>query len=109
MQAHQTAITAEQLQALGQEHIIVAQEQALSDQVYSLLDAHCVQVVLFAHAIKPLIIHSCVYQSGGRCVHPADNHHRWTDSSAPDDRRQPGDRGKRYFVGVTTYMYFTIV
>ncbi|KAM6929276.1 zinc finger protein 335-like isoform 2-T2 [Lycodopsis pacificus] len=32
LQAHQTVITPEQLQALGQEHIIVAQEQALSDQ-----------------------------------------------------------------------------
>ncbi|XP_034732502.1 zinc finger protein 335 isoform X1 [Etheostoma cragini] len=32
LQAHQTAITPERLQALGQEHIIVAQEQALSDQ-----------------------------------------------------------------------------
>ncbi|TMS16146.1 Zinc finger protein 335 [Larimichthys crocea] len=32
LQTHQTAITPEQLQALGQEHIIVAQEQALSDQ-----------------------------------------------------------------------------
>ncbi len=33
LQAHQTVITPERLQALGQEHIIVAQEQALSDQV----------------------------------------------------------------------------
>uniref|UniRef100_A0AAQ5XXU9 C2H2-type domain-containing protein n=1 Tax=Amphiprion ocellaris TaxID=80972 RepID=A0AAQ5XXU9_AMPOC len=32
IQAHQTVITPERLQALGQEHIIVAQEQALSDQ-----------------------------------------------------------------------------
>ncbi|KAI3357388.1 hypothetical protein L3Q82_015820, partial [Scortum barcoo] len=32
LQAHQTVITPERLQALGQEHIIVAQEQALSDQ-----------------------------------------------------------------------------
>uniref|UniRef100_A0A3Q3VMS4 C2H2-type domain-containing protein n=1 Tax=Mola mola TaxID=94237 RepID=A0A3Q3VMS4_MOLML len=32
LQAHQAAITPERLQALGQEHIIVAQEQALSDQ-----------------------------------------------------------------------------
>lgn len=32
LQTHQT-ITPERLQALGQEHIIVAQEQALSDQV----------------------------------------------------------------------------
>uniref|UniRef100_A0A3Q3K3X5 C2H2-type domain-containing protein n=1 Tax=Monopterus albus TaxID=43700 RepID=A0A3Q3K3X5_MONAL len=32
LQAHQTVITPEGLQALGQEHIIVAQEQALSDQ-----------------------------------------------------------------------------
>ncbi|TNN82896.1 Zinc finger protein 335 [Liparis tanakae] len=32
LQAHQTAITPERLQVLGQEHIIVAQEQALSDQ-----------------------------------------------------------------------------
>lgn len=33
LQAHQTVITPERLQALGQDHIIVAQEQALSDQV----------------------------------------------------------------------------
>lgn len=33
LQAHQTAILPERLQALGQEHIIVAQEQAASDQV----------------------------------------------------------------------------
>ncbi|XP_068996461.1 zinc finger protein 335-like isoform X2 [Embiotoca jacksoni] len=32
LQAHQTVITPERLQALGQDHIIVAQEQALSDQ-----------------------------------------------------------------------------
>ncbi|XP_023283392.1 zinc finger protein 335 isoform X1 [Seriola lalandi dorsalis] len=32
LQAHQTVITPERLQALGQEHIIVAQEQTLSDQ-----------------------------------------------------------------------------
>ncbi|KAM7404631.1 hypothetical protein PAMP_011963 [Pampus punctatissimus] len=32
LQGHQTVITPERLQALGQEHIIVAQEQALSDQ-----------------------------------------------------------------------------
>ncbi|KAM9342684.1 zinc finger protein 335-like isoform 2-T3 [Pholidichthys leucotaenia] len=32
LQAHQTVISPEELQALGQEHIIVAQEQALSDQ-----------------------------------------------------------------------------
>ncbi|XP_076015457.1 zinc finger protein 335-like isoform X2 [Genypterus blacodes] len=32
LQAHQTVITPEQLQALGQEHIIVAQEQTPSDQ-----------------------------------------------------------------------------
>ncbi|XP_045912253.1 zinc finger protein 335-like isoform X1 [Micropterus dolomieu] len=32
LQAHQTVITPERLQSLGQEHIIVAQEQALSDQ-----------------------------------------------------------------------------
>ncbi|XP_075882540.1 zinc finger protein 335-like isoform X3 [Nelusetta ayraudi] len=32
LQAHQTAILPERLQALGQEHIIVAQEQAASDQ-----------------------------------------------------------------------------
>lgn len=38
LQAHQAAILPERLQALGQEHIIVAQEQALSDQVYSILD-----------------------------------------------------------------------
>lgn len=33
LQGHQTALTPERLQALGQEHIIVAQEP--SDQVYS--------------------------------------------------------------------------
>lgn len=33
LQTHQTVITPERLQALGQEHIIVAQEQELSDQV----------------------------------------------------------------------------
>lgn len=33
LQAHQTTILPERLQALGQEHIIVAQEQAASDQV----------------------------------------------------------------------------
>lgn len=33
LQAHQAVITPERLQALGQEHIIVAQEQTLSDQV----------------------------------------------------------------------------
>ncbi|KAM4562444.1 zinc finger protein 335-like isoform 1-T1 [Odontesthes bonariensis] len=32
LQAHQTVITPERLQALGQDHIIVAQEQTLSDQ-----------------------------------------------------------------------------
>uniref|UniRef100_A0A3B4ZIS4 Zinc finger protein 335 n=1 Tax=Stegastes partitus TaxID=144197 RepID=A0A3B4ZIS4_9TELE len=32
LQSHQAVITPERLQALGQEHIIVAQEQALSDQ-----------------------------------------------------------------------------
>lgn len=32
LQGHQAVITPERLQALGQEHIIVAQEQALSDQ-----------------------------------------------------------------------------
>ncbi|KAM9750978.1 zinc finger protein 335-like isoform 1-T1 [Menidia menidia] len=32
LQGHQTVITPERLQALGQDHIIVAQEQALSDQ-----------------------------------------------------------------------------
>lgn len=32
LQGHQTVITPERLQALGQEHIIVAQEQAVSDQ-----------------------------------------------------------------------------
>lgn len=36
LQAHQASISPERLQALGQEHIIVAQEQTLSDQVYSI-------------------------------------------------------------------------
>lgn len=36
LQGHQAVITPERLQALGQEHIIVAQEQALSDQVTAL-------------------------------------------------------------------------
>lgn len=34
LQGHQTVITPDGLQALGEEHIIVAQEQALSDQVW---------------------------------------------------------------------------
>ena len=33
-------------------------------------------------------------ESGGGHIHPADNHHRRTDSSAPDDGREPGDWGK---------------
>ena len=39
LQAHQTVITPERLQTLGQEHIIVAQEQALSDQVEMIMDS----------------------------------------------------------------------
>lgn len=46
LQAHQTAITPERLQALGQEHIIVAQEP--TDQV---LDIQCAPVFFFVNAV----------------------------------------------------------
>lgn len=46
LQAHQTAITPERLQALGQEHIIVAQEP--TDQV---LDVQCAPVFLFVNVV----------------------------------------------------------
>lgn len=40
LQASQTVITPERLQqALGQDHIIVAQEQTLSDQVHTAVEA----------------------------------------------------------------------
>lgn len=46
LQAHQTAITPERLQALGQEHIIVAQEP--TDQV---LDIQYAPVFLFVNVV----------------------------------------------------------
>ena len=48
LQAHQAVISPERLQALGQEHIIVAQEQTLSDQVASTL--HC------THSVTPIFV-----------------------------------------------------
>lgn len=46
LQAHQTAIAPERLQALGQEHIIVAQEP--TEQV---LDVQCAPVFLFVNVV----------------------------------------------------------
>lgn len=46
LQAHQTAITPERLQTLGQEHIIVAQEP--TDQV---VDIQCAPVFLFVNVV----------------------------------------------------------
>lgn len=64
LQAHQAAILPERLQALGQEHIIVAQEQTLSDQVHCFnftQSALCLFLLQTLACITTYLMHLCVH------------------------------------------------
>lgn len=80
LQTHQTVITPEGLQTLGQDHIFVTQEQELSDQV-TISDQLFYEFGVLFYELMEYYVH----ESGGQFVHPADHHIRWSDSSAPDD------------------------